>query len=144
MRKAENVGTEIFRRAGIDNANARRLVVRADETWFGTNIDALRNASVVSVTNVATAVVTSIDILGLSSSTPGTWTLKFSLAQSSTWGTVTVDNISFEYRTSLSDTPTTLAAQSVTDNGDGTYSATISAPDSASSMSGFFTIKFTD
>ena len=138
------VGTAIFRRAGIDNANGKQLIVRADETWFGTNIDALRNASVVSVTNETTAVVSAVDILGLSHETSGTWTIKFSLKQSSTWGTVTADNITCEYRALLSDTPAEWAVQSLTNNGDGTYSATVAAPDSASSMSGFFTIKFTN
>ncbi len=136
------VGTEIFRRAGIDNANGKRLVVRADETWFNTNIDALRNISVVNVEVDSTPVVTALNILGLSSTTAGAWTLKFSLAQSSTWGTVTTDNVSFGYRASFSDTPTMLTAQSLMCNGDGTYSATVVAPDGNSSMSGFFTITF--
>lgn len=153
----ENVGTEIFRRAGIENANAKQLVVRSDETWFNTNVDALRNITVMSgsvSTNDTsstvldpTPVVSSVTILGLSSVTPGTWTIKFTVKQESTWGEFDVSNVTddvvFVYRASLSDTPTELTAQTLTDNGDKTYSATITMPEGGgAAASGFFMIKY--
>ena len=153
----EDVGTEIFRRAGIDNANGKRLVVRADESWFDEKIDALRNITVMSgsvTTNDTsstvldpTPVVSSVTILGLSSVTPGTWTINFTVKQESTWGEIDVSNVTddvvFEYRASLSDTPTELTAQTLTDNGDKTYSATITMPEGGgTAASGFFMIKY--
>ncbi len=153
----EHVGTEIFRRAGIENANAKQLVVRADETWFDTNIDALRNITVandaVTTNNTSSAgsstvldpnpVVMSVTILGLSSATPGTWTIDFSIEKLTRWGTINAGNVVFLYRASLTDTPTELTAQSLTDNGDETYSATITMPDGGGTApSGFFMIKY--
>ena len=142
----ENVGEEIFRRAGIDNANGKQLVVRADETWFNTNIDALRNTTVANgavTTNDTSAIVMSVNILGLSSATPGTWTIDFSIEKLSRKGTINASNVIFLYRASLMDTPTELTAQSLTDNGDETYSATITMPEGGGTApSGFFMIKY--
>ena len=142
----ENVGTEIFRRAGIENANAKQLVVRSDETWFNTNIDALRNTTVANgavTTNDTSTIVMSVNILGLSSATPGTWTIKFSIEKLSRDGTIDASNIVFVYRASLSDEPIELAAQTLTDNGDDTYSATMTMPDGGGgAASGFFMLKY--
>ena len=142
----ENVGKEIFRRAGIENANAMQLVVRADETWFNTNVDALRNTTVANgavTTNDTSTIVMSVNILGLSSATPGTWTIKFTIEKLSRDGTIDASNIVFVYRALLSDEPIELAAQTLTDNGDDTYSATITMPDGVGgAASGFFIIKY--
>ena len=96
-------------------------------------MDSLRQECA-NVTVRTDAVVSGVAMASLSMSAKKA-RLTVSVVKDSSWGDVDPESVRVNYRANLGDVPVTLVPDSVTDNGDGTLTVEVAAPEG---QSGFF------